>query len=258
MTKPAFIDLLSDESKDKEKLHLAEFSFATDGIVSDDHGNCYANEAIVSFGRKQNISVSRPKLAITNYNQRKYSIGSEWMYFKIYVGYKTSDYLLVNCLKPFVETLLLDEVINKWFFVRYNDPQYHIRLRLKLNDKDQFGRVFVLFNDSVSELCANNVISNIQMDTYDREIERYGDATIGLVEDLFCYQSQEAIAFMQIAVNSTDYEQLLLAFIIASIEQTMNHFGMTDVAKQKFLAQSLNGYKLEFRTNATTSQQLGK
>jgi len=66
---------------------------------------------------------------------RTFIPGSEWIYFKIYTGTKTADAILKNELYGFVSEMLKNKVIDKWFFIRYNDPDFHIRLRIHLKEK---------------------------------------------------------------------------------------------------------------------------
>tara|TARA_R100000789_G_scaffold100433_1_gene110619 strand:- start:1972 stop:2247 length:276 start_codon:yes stop_codon:yes gene_type:complete len=63
---------------------------------------------------------------------RNFALGSEWLFYKIYVGPKTGDALLTQAVKPLVYKLVSDSLVEKWFFIRYTDPNFHIRLRLRL------------------------------------------------------------------------------------------------------------------------------
>jgi len=65
--------------------------------------------------------------------QRSFIIGSEWLYYKIYTGPKTSDLVLTDIIKPVVANLIANDTIDSWFFIRYNDPKHHIRVRFHYN-----------------------------------------------------------------------------------------------------------------------------
>ena len=67
--------------------------------------------------------------------QRKFIPGSQWLYFKIYTGVKTADEVLAHTIRPFLRELYAERWIDGSFFIRYNDPDFHIRLRLHI---DQF------------------------------------------------------------------------------------------------------------------------
>ena len=71
----------------------------------------------------------------THKAQRTFIIGDNWLYYKIYTGAKTSELILTESIRPVVEELLKNNIIQKWFFIRYSDPHYHIRIRIYLNKK---------------------------------------------------------------------------------------------------------------------------
>jgi thiopeptide-type bacteriocin biosynthesis protein len=92
-------------------------------------------------------------------------------------------------LYPLIKKWIKQDIISLWFFVRYRDPDYHIRLRFYLNDT-------INFKNCVSEIVHNsknftysNIISTISIDTYIRELERYGTNNIVLCEQLFSHDS---------------------------------------------------------------------
>ena len=60
--------------------------------------------------------------------------GSEWLFFKIYTGPKSADTLLAGPLRILVTSLLERAHVDSFFFIRYTDPEYHIRLRFHLPD----------------------------------------------------------------------------------------------------------------------------
>lgn len=74
--------------------------------------------------------------------QRIYTIGSEWAYFKIYTGANMADDILVKELAQLVGLYLKNKVIDHWFFIRYADPDTHIRVRFHLTDPGNIGFSF--------------------------------------------------------------------------------------------------------------------
>ena len=122
--------------------------------------------------------------------------GSEWVYFKLYTGTKTADSILKIKLYEFIREMLKNDVIDKWFFIRYSDPDFHIRLRLHLNESRNFNYTFNSFFTFSLPLINDRLIWNIQCDTYKREMERYGDNTIAIVEDIFFIDSEYIIRLL--------------------------------------------------------------
>ncbi|MEF9476554.1 thiopeptide-type bacteriocin biosynthesis protein [Chryseobacterium sp. 1B4] len=66
---------------------------------------------------------------------RAYNIpGGNWIYYKLYMGTKSADEILEDKIKPLADQLIEENVIDQWFFIRYNDPKYHLRIRFKCTD----------------------------------------------------------------------------------------------------------------------------
>jgi len=110
--------------------------------------------------------------------KRTFIPDDEWLYFKLYTGPKTSDFILIEVIKPIVKSLLKDSLIKKWFFIRFEDPEFHLRIRLHLNNNLSAGEVLSVFNKLCNPHVENETILRIQLDTYQREIERYFDKAI--------------------------------------------------------------------------------
>lgn len=117
--------------------------------------------------------------------QRTFYPGDKWLYFKIYLSPLNSNELLLNKIQPIINNWLNNNLIKKWFFIRYNDPNYHLRIRVELTDIPNMGIVIYDLRTQLSYELFNGIISNIQIDTYQREIERYGEKNIENCETFF-------------------------------------------------------------------------
>ena len=182
-----FIDIV----KRKENITLTEYLFEDDfPLIKDSNRNSFTNECIaILLNNKKNIqqdTILEPAIHSTN---QSFSIGSEWLYFKIYCGIKTVDNIISDRLSIIADKLIQDRIIDKWFFIRYADPDIHVRFRLHVIDFSKYGFILELINLNFDTLINNNIVFKIQTDTYKRELERYGYNTIELVEDLFYYDS---------------------------------------------------------------------
>lgn len=105
--------------------------------------------------------------------QRKFIPGSEWLFFKLYTGNKTADKILVNNIYPAINLLTKRGLIKKWFFIRYTDPDFHLRLRLLAADNKSVCEIINVIYLFLYKLINTNQVWKIQIDTYNREIERY-------------------------------------------------------------------------------------
>lgn len=117
--------------------------------------------------------------------KRSFCLGSEWLYYKIYTGINTADFILTEKINPVIVYLLEKKIINKWFFIRYNDPEDHIRIRFNCESTEKIAEVINNLYPIFDELIASDVIWKLQTDTYQREIERYCEGTMVESESIF-------------------------------------------------------------------------
>lgn len=59
---------------------------------------------------------------------RTFIPGSQWVYIKLYTGEKTADDLLIQVIAPVIKKVQKAQHIKKWFFIRYSDPDFHLRI----------------------------------------------------------------------------------------------------------------------------------
>lgn len=122
--------------------------------------------------------------------KRSFPPGSEWLYFKIYCASDFSDLILKQVNHQVITKLQQLNALKKWFFIRYLDPHYHIRLRFLLTDISLISEVVRLINVALSEFRENEMVWRIQLDTYERELERYSSEYIDDSETVFWKDSE--------------------------------------------------------------------
>jgi len=186
--------------------------------------------------------------------------GDEWLYFKIYCSYKTSDIILTEVIKPFTEKLLKENHIKKWFFIRYIDPNYHIRFRLELTDIKNIGHIIQEFNNLLQEYIESKSVWSLQIDCYDREIERYGLNTMELAEEVFFNDSIEIINFLSTSKSDdTDIvSESKPIFSLKLIDFYLSHFRLTDSQKLSFMERLRDSFYKEFDINKDNKKQIEK
>ena len=187
---------------------------------------------------------------------RTFIPGSEWVYFKIYTGTKTADAILKNELYGYVREMMKNDRIDKWFFIRYSDPDFHIRLRLHLKETRDFTYIFNRFFEICSPLVNIGLVWNIQCDTYQREMERYGSDSISLVEDLFCIDSEFIINLLN-QLNIGNAEQQRWKLGLSLIDSFLSAFSFELLQRKELLNTISESFKKEFGfTNHHAKKQL--
>lgn len=125
--------------------------------------------------------------------------GSEWLYMELYMSQAVMD----GFLDKEVRELLRSQrsVIREWFFIRYNHPEHHIRLRLKLTSPEHLPavlkRVQLLMNISNEY----GQLRRLEIKGYEREISRYGLRQMDMVEHFFHLDSVWSMKQLKLPVE---------------------------------------------------------
>jgi thiopeptide-type bacteriocin biosynthesis protein len=157
---------------------------------------------------------------------RTFEIGSEWLYYKIYCSVDTAEGILSEKIYPVCKKLKQEDLISSFFFIRYGDPQFHLRLRIRLIDRNNLGLIIGRFYKSFKAQIIDESISKIQVDTYQREIERYGDKTMELAEELFYYDSVNILKFLKSNSVRSDGSDSRWLFGMTLIDHYLNIFNL--------------------------------
>lgn len=185
-------------------------------------------------------------------SRRIFYPGSEWLYFKIYTGVKTSDIFLLELIKPLVEQLKNENVITKWFFIRYNDPKPHLRIRFNIVNLNNYNYILEKINSLIGEFLNSGEISNVIIETYKRELERYGESSIEYAEEFFFRSSELILNFLEY----DDEEKIVVALFY--IESILSALKLTPEEKINWINNYDNTFKLEFNADKSLNNQLNK
>ncbi|RUT68610.1 hypothetical protein D0817_19825 [Flavobacterium cupreum] len=190
--------------------------------------------------------------------KRNFIVGEEWLYYKIYCGNHTADKILINEIQLIVKKLLKQNLIDQWFFIRYNDPDDHLRIRFHLTNVNVIRDVIELITLHLSKLLQNDTIYDIILPTYKREIERYGENTILDSEKLFYYNSRKIIAL--ISNTTPEFDEIARIFSsLHMINNLLKYFEIPMEARQEFVEDKYLGFKQEHniqKENITKMTQL--
>lgn len=176
--------------------------------------------------------------------------GDRWIYYKIYCGPYTTQSVLINKLTPLIKVYLETNKILKWFFVRYSDPEFHLRLRIEVNDHLDLFTILQDFSETLGNLVESNLIWNIDISTYKRELERYGKENISITESLF-FLSATRISNLLIQKCSNEEYSLL---VLQSVDKILSMFGLSLDEKLAFAKANRDYFKSEFESNKSLNK----
>ncbi|MDT3401044.1 lantibiotic dehydratase [Mucilaginibacter terrae] len=182
-----------------------------------------------------------------------YVLGSKWLYLKFYCNPAIANELLVKKLLPYLSQIDKGQ-FHSWFFIRYRDSAYHIRLRLHI-EENAIGLVLSGLKKRINSTVKYHLIREYQADIYKREMERYGADLIESVEGMFYGSSELVVNFIKKTYLKTfAYSYHSLAFV--SVVQLLEAF-IPDIDEQiSFLEQMVNIFYAEFSSDKTLKVDL--
>lgn len=184
--------------------------------------------------------------------KRKFILGEEWLYYKIYCGKRTADVILTQVIKPLAENLIKTKDITQWFFIRYTDPKPHLRIRFHMAAISKIATVIETVKNALYQGIENNTIWSVQADTYIRELERYGYTTMETSEKLFFLDSNVCVNVLNLIEDDT----LLFLFSLRYINHLLSAFDFTIDEKIRFSKYHFDAFKKEFNADKHLNKQL--
>ncbi|MBI3725130.1 lantibiotic dehydratase [bacterium] len=205
-----FENVLSVESffqlvKGRRSARLVESYTGADELCMQGPEGRFVHELVVPFVRVPGEKLparesERPVAASSSPGdaiERSFPPGSRWLYAKLYTGSSTADRVIREVVAPLVARALSTGAAERWFFIRYGDPDWHVRVRLEGEPSRLTGELLPALHALAAPLVAKKMISRIQLDTYEREVERYGGPeAILAVERIFQIDSEAALAIV--------------------------------------------------------------
>ena len=188
-------------------------------------------------------------------DKRIFFPGDRWLYFKIYTGTQMGNGILMNEIFPVIEKLTSKGIVINWHYVRYADPEEHLRLRVELSTNDNFQQVVELIMEPLKRYSENYGIWDIQIGTYKRELERYGPGLITTVESIFTQQSIVAVKLNLITDNLNDKFIRTCLNVLHNIEL---FFGFSNKELPMFFKKMMNNFSSEFSLAQNHKTQISK
>jgi thiopeptide-type bacteriocin biosynthesis protein len=230
------IETLLEEIATRPEFTLTEMCPAPDQLVAHGPEGSFVNEVVIPFTIRYTSAPTHLSSEVnrTAVCQRTFVPGSEWTYAKLYAGTASVDALLTRDLRPFLHQLNYLTRIERWFFVRYSDPEWHLRIRVKV-PQDALSAYLIGLRDLSRTAIADGRLWRLQLDTYEREAERYGgEVGIELAEELFWHDSETSLKILSSLTDDSGLASRWLVCLL-SWHLTLSDFGLTTEDKLSFV-----------------------
>lgn len=190
-------ELLIDQMADGARnIYLQEVLPAPTDLWAEGAGGHHATEFIAFLRSTSKADAARePRTEpITVTDRWIGGPGSDWLFTKLYLGHQAADDFLLKTVEPLMREITAQHAVDRWFFLRYSDPDHHLRLRVHAETGLPQVREHVL-RVLESELQTGR-LRRYTLDTYEPEFERYGGVDMmKRVEEFF---TQDSIAWLEL------------------------------------------------------------
>ncbi len=130
---------------------------------------------------------------------------SRWLYARLYSHPDRQTDILTIHLLDLLSTWEDDQPPD-WWFLRYRDPEPHLRLRILLHDARGYGAAAQRLGAWADRVRRLGLLRNIVLDTYYPEVGRYGTgAAMHAAEAVFAADSAVAIEALSITASGTPH-----------------------------------------------------
>jgi thiopeptide-type bacteriocin biosynthesis protein len=249
------IKLLLDSLKRGSPAVLQEFIRPAPIVVDHTGSQTMVNQFVASLYKTKEVyrDIRSNDPVRDRHIPSDFVLGSKWLYLKFYCNPAIANELLVKKLLPYLSQVDNSQ-LHSWFYIRYRDSAYHIRLRLHV-DEAAVGTVLSDLKKRINTTVKYYLIREYQADTYRREMERYGADLIETVEGVFYGSSELVVNFIKKSQLKTfAYSYHSLAFI--SVVQLLEAF-IPNVDEQiTFLERMVNVFYAEFSSDKTLKVDL--
>ncbi|MEJ8547465.1 thiopeptide-type bacteriocin biosynthesis protein [Brevibacillus borstelensis] len=176
--------------------------------------------------------------------------GGEWLYAKLYGCKSREEECIGFPLRQFCIDMERKGLANASFFMRYKDPDSHVRLRFRGEPSRLASGLLPELHEWARGLQQAGMLTRLVIDTYEPEIGRYGGpALITLAEDVFAADSK-AVSHMLALKRGRNIGLDLTLLGVISVLDIAEQFGLSFAQQLDWFERRYEkkAYQQEFRT----------
>jgi thiopeptide-type bacteriocin biosynthesis protein len=172
------------------------------------------------------------------------------VYAKLYTGASSADRLLTDPIGPISQALRSKGCIDRWFFIRYADPDDHLRWRLRVAGKTRPSTVQRHVERAIAWAPWKGLVHRLVFDTYEREVERYGgEVGVDAAERYFWIDSEAVIELLH-------EPEVRWQAAIPGVDTLLSDFGFDLDVKLQVMRTLRDRFGREFRVDSAFARQL--
>jgi len=177
--------------------------------------------------------------------------GSPCLYLKCYLRGIQADEVIGRTIPRILAAAEQVADLERWFFIRYADPEPHIRLRIFSPSPALLGEVCGIASRMLMETPG---AAKVQIETYEREVERYGGAEGVLLAERWFHVDSAAVAEILAGPELVPRWQATLAGVAAILRD----FRLDAESQVRVAREMRAAFWLEFRLGDDARRHLAQ
>jgi thiopeptide-type bacteriocin biosynthesis protein len=247
----------------RDSVQLVELHPGPEAMVAHDGQGRFLHELVVTFTRAPAAAPARGaapggRAASQGDEQRRFLPGDTWLYVKLYCGQSAADEVLRRAVAPVREEAMATGAAESWFFVRYQDPEPHVRVRFSGDPGRLYGEVLPALHAAARPLLEEGTLWRIQLDTYEREVERYGGARgIELCEQIFWHDSDAVLDIVSMLQGDAGADARW-RLALRGADMLLDDLGLDFAARLELVRRIRDAFRDEFKAGTALYKQIGE
>lgn len=223
-----------------ERVVLQEMAPGFDDLwLTDADGLRYVSELVLSLTLADATTPAAPPApapsalaaAVSDAPPTRFLPGGEWLSMKLYLPFDAMDDVIALLCAERVDAESARRA-DRWFYLRYADPEPHLRVRVHSATQDDVGPLWFTWTDWARGLVDRGLVRDVVVDSYAPETIRYGGpSTLSAVERFFHANSETTARYLRRGAPDVP-RQVAAGFAVDSIYR---HWGF-DVEQRLALA----------------------
>jgi thiopeptide-type bacteriocin biosynthesis protein len=153
--------------------------------------------------------------------------GSDWLFVKIYGEPRDQEELIAGPIRGFGTEACAAGLAGSWFFMRYADPEPHLRFRLSGDPDTLTGELAPELIRWAAALVGQGRCRRFSIDTYEQEVDRYGGPRgLAVAQDVFAVDSRAVADLLALDQGPLELDRLLLA--ARTVDELLATLGLTE------------------------------
>jgi thiopeptide-type bacteriocin biosynthesis protein len=249
------VDAFVRTVRHRDEALLEELFPGPDELVAEGPGGHHAVEVVVPLVQDRAAVPAAPAaVAEPAPVRRVFPPGSEWTYVKLYAGSATADGLLHEAVAPLARQLLGAGAADRWFFLRYDDAGFHLRVRFH----GDAGAIRAELDPLVAGLVDAGLVHDALHGTYRREVERYGGPeAIELAEAVFHADSEAVVDLLDLFEPGAAGLDARWRIGLLGTERLLQDLGLEPETRARLCLRMRDAFEDEFRADPTLRKGIG-